>query len=89
MTKDDIIRMTRESQKENFHSDTGHWFHLEVRDLARFAEMVAAAEREACAKVCEAEASVVVVNASEEYQKGKEMGATVCAAAIRERMKND
>lgn len=49
----------------------------------------AAAENEACAKVCEVEASVVVVNASEEYQKGKEMGATVCAAAIRERMKND
>lgn len=44
---------------------------------------------EEAAKVCEAEASVVVVNASEEYQKGKEMGATVCAAAIRERMKND
>ena len=42
---------------------------------------------EDAAKLCEAEASVVVVNASEEYQKGKEMGATVCAAAIRARMK--
>ena len=46
-----------------------------------------AAENEACAKVCEAEAYVVVTNASEEYQKGKEMGSTVCAAVIRWRMK--
>ena len=43
----------------------------------------AAAMKERCAKVCEIEASVVVVNAPEEYQAGREMGATACAAAIR------
>jgi hypothetical protein len=42
-------------------------------------------EREACAKVCEVEASVIVTNASEQYQEGRAMGATVCAAAIRAR----
>ena len=46
-----------------------------------------AAENEACAKVCEVEASAIVTNASEQFQEGRAMGATVCAAAIRERMK--
>jgi hypothetical protein len=51
MTRDDIIRMAREAG-----------LHLYVNDLTeepyaliveRFAALVAAAEREACAKVCE------------------------------------
>ncbi len=49
MTRDDIIRMARESgiiQPEIVFT------HLE-----RFAALVAAAEREACAKVCDAEAN--------------------------------
>jgi hypothetical protein len=45
----------------------------------------AAAENESCAKACEVEASVIVTNASEQYQEGRAMGATVCAAAIRAR----
>ena len=47
----------------------------------------AAAENEACAKVCEVEASVIVTNASEQFQEGRAMGAVVCAEAIRARMK--
>jgi hypothetical protein len=43
------------------------------------------AEREACAKLCEVEATVIVTNTSEQYQEGRSMGATVCAAAIRAR----
>ena len=43
------------------------------------------AEREACAKVCDIEASVNVVNAIEAYQEGRSMGAWVCAALIRAR----
>jgi hypothetical protein len=54
MTREDIIRMAREAedyadtiyQKGEYHPG---W--LEVRDQ-RFAALVAAAEREACAKVC-------------------------------------
>jgi hypothetical protein len=52
MTRDDIIHMARESQRERF-SDGGYWFSMEVRDLAVFAALVAAAEREACAKACD------------------------------------
>jgi hypothetical protein len=51
MTKDDITRMAREA-------NIGTYINLESylvgSHLERFAELVAAAEREACAKVCEA-----------------------------------
>ena len=44
MTKDDVIRMAREA---------GLFTHKEVQpELERFANLVAAAEREACAKLC-------------------------------------
>lgn len=52
MTKDDIIRMAREA---GLNVEQG--FLLRVtgidEDLERFAALVAAAEREACAKVCD------------------------------------
>jgi hypothetical protein len=45
MTKDDIIRMAREA---------GVWDRIGYpAEIERFAALVAAAEREACAKVCE------------------------------------
>ena len=49
MTRDDIIRMAREANL---------WITSDERRAAvvRFANLVAAAEREACAKVCDAEA---------------------------------
>ena len=48
MTRDDVIRMAREAGciKED-------WLEANTRFLGRFAALVAAAEREACAKVCE------------------------------------
>jgi hypothetical protein len=45
MNKDDITRMAREAGFVGFDGDNG--------SLRRFAALVAAAEREACAKVCE------------------------------------
>lgn len=57
-------------------------------ELERFAALVAAAEREECAKVCE-EVSLQAVTAWKlAYQpqdQGREMGADECAAAIRAR----
>ena len=50
MTRDDIIRMAE-------HAGFGmpvQVFQFRVEELERFATFVAAAEREACAKVCEA-----------------------------------
>jgi hypothetical protein len=49
MTKEDIIRMAREASAGNEHRNV--YFELEVEELEAFAALVAAAEREACAKV--------------------------------------
>jgi hypothetical protein len=50
VTRDDIIRMARDA-KLPYEYDTGRILYL--KELERFAALVAAAEREACAKVCE------------------------------------
>ena len=49
MTRDDIIRMAREAGGDDWGI-----FRDFMPELERFAKLVAAAEREACAKVCEA-----------------------------------
>jgi hypothetical protein len=49
MTRDDIIRMAREAGI----GETPGWFNCVEEELERFAELVAAAEREACAKQLE------------------------------------
>jgi hypothetical protein len=50
MTRDDIIRMAREAGMVLGRFDV---WDAELPDLDRFAALVAAAEREACAKVCD------------------------------------
>ena len=49
MTRDDIIRMAREAGAHEKHLV----MYMDFDDLERFAALVAATEREACAKVCE------------------------------------
>ena len=53
MTRDDIIRMAREAEIDA-ESDTLCRYEGWVEPLQRFATLVAAAEREACAKLAEA-----------------------------------
>ena len=48
MTRDDIIRMAREAGASQLENTPGF-----IDYLQSFAALVAAAEREACAKVCE------------------------------------
>ena len=57
MTKEDIIRMAREALKEDDGEDYYaythqiiHWWGKED-EIVKFAELVAAAEREACAQI--------------------------------------
>lgn len=61
MTKDDIIRMAREAgaSTEIKHVTVGNGDGIVFTpdELARFASLVAAVEREACAKVVEADPS--------------------------------
>ena len=56
MKQEDIIRMAREAGMEqdgdNFFSPSHEEIDVHITDLERFAALVAAAEREACAKVC-------------------------------------
>ena len=53
MDRDDIIRMAKEAWLRRtgcVWTEPKHW---SKNELVRFAELVAAAEREACAKVCD------------------------------------
>lgn len=52
MTRDDIVRMAREAG--GHASGFGDRWVVYTPDLERFAALVAAAEREACAALCEA-----------------------------------
>jgi hypothetical protein len=52
MIKEDIIRMAREAGFDPH--DMSDDFTCNLEDIERFASLVAAAEREACAKVVEA-----------------------------------
>ena len=93
MTQDEIIRMAREA---GFEVDEG-LFPFEAaedkyigteRTLERFAALVAAHEREACAKVCEDEIKLYM---SKQYTTDplggyrERFAAEQCAAAIRSR----
>ena len=82
MNRDDIIRMAREAGMErviDFHADGTRTVELPHPDLlARFANLVAAAEREACAKVCEETTAAWTEHLYNE-------GSMDCAAAIRAR----
>ena len=73
MDREDIIRKAREATIKQA-IETPHL--LMVHELERFAALVAAAEREACAKVCE--------DAISSNQVGKNV-CTNLAAAIRAR----
>ncbi|CAB5195105.1 hypothetical protein UFOVP173_46 [uncultured Caudovirales phage] len=61
MNREDIIRMAREAgdadRIDPFTKD-GDWVILTPDELERFAALVASAEREACAKVCEEDDSM-------------------------------
>ena len=50
MTRDDIIRMAREA---GFNHEGYDWNEIVFPIVERFAAIVAAAEREECAKLCE------------------------------------
>jgi hypothetical protein len=75
MDREDIIRMAREA---GFYIDQD-WIDHGLPGFERFAALVAAAEREACAKVCDA------VQKKNEDDGAFMWEARNCAAAIRAR----
>ncbi len=72
MTRGDIIRMAREAGYGDVMSD------LHAPALERFAVLVAAVERETCAKVCDAQVR-------ELGRRREALVAGICAAVIRAR----
>ena len=80
MTKDDIIKLAREAGFEKvvaIHPDGAETVTVApVPELLAFANLVVAAEREACAKVCD--------EINNEYG-GEEVSASWIATAIRAR----
>lgn len=92
MTQDEIIAMAKEAGRYASHQtgETGEWNI--VRDL-RFAALVAAREREACAQVCASEEARALYNfdndleANRPFWNGGSQIATSCEASIRARSK--
>ncbi len=74
MNRDDVVRMAREARLAE-HTHPYKLWSASDDGLERFAKLVAAAEREACAKVCD--------DIDKEY--AEDVLATWCSAAIRER----
>lgn len=80
MDREDIIRMAREAGLGDTGVREGFIFFQPGTDgLERFAALVAAHEREACAKVCE------ILEAEDDSFYAEFSGAIDCAAAIRAR----
>jgi len=80
MTQDEIIEMAKESNLlgviDSFHYNQNNW----LEEATAFAKLVAAKEREACAKVCEELAELSRVSDTDSMWEWGE-----CAAAIRAR----
>lgn len=85
MTRDDIIRMAHEAycSRVNLHTDQ----KASISRLMRFAALVAAIEREACAKVCLMPVDEIqVTDDCSEYVYKDHLD---CAEAIRARTLHD
>ena len=83
MTRDDINRLIQDNGL--FHGTVKIGVIMDINHLEKFAALVVAAEREACAKVCE---ELELKSADGEwgtYVAGWSDGTDDCAAAIRAR----
>lgn len=95
MTDEDIIRMAGEALGAPYSSylEKRRW-DISDKQLKRFAALVAATEREACAQVCDSlHDNIYLVEKTEhypgeygsEYDAGQGNAISECAAAIRTR----
>jgi len=67
MTRDDIIRMAREAGLTIAFTEP---YEDGWQELQEFADFVAAAEREACAKVCDVQIASEALTELEKYRAG-------------------
>lgn len=83
MTRDEIIKFAKACG-----DDVEHTLPEDIDFLHRFAELVAANEREECAKLCESYDDRLETLRDADYQSdlaGRQAGAARCAFAIRSR----
>ena len=88
MTRDDVIRMAREAGVVDLSPYYTIPWGGQAAALERFSDLVAAAEREACAKACEDYEEHIETLRDGEYQAelaGRQAGAARCAVAIHAR----
>ena len=93
MTQEEIIAMAKEASSMERLPWNGEWIFRSKKELMAFAALVAAKEREACAKVCDAErqdfggvaAGPMTTDAGKRVHEAMAAGAATCAAAIRAR----
>ena len=91
MTRDDIIRMAKESGLDSILDDwlheftPGNWPKTDIQELDHFVALVAAAEREGCAVVCEKLPETFRAAADEFGYIAQQPTAENYAAAIRAR----
>lgn len=85
-TREDIIKMAREAGAIPIHKEPRELALVKVEIIKRFFHMAQAAEREACAVLCETyEVPNQVLGAHPDYLEGKRMAFHQAAAAIRAR----
>jgi uncharacterized protein YaeQ len=88
MTRDDILRLGHETDLFIYNGDNTSltiWLIPTEEKLLKFANLVAAAEREACAKVCEELPNTFKIAAEEFGYTAEQPTAENYAAAIRTR----
>ena len=90
MDREELTRIAREAGIRIHKIDDMHLHQISTRLLERFASLVAAAERERCAKVCDQVQShhqdkMEITSDHDEYdfREAEACGAEDCAAAIR------
>lgn len=87
MTREQIIRMAREAGISMANSNLLPAPNGEVEALERFADLVAAAEREECAKICESRFGTMSMYGSIKDVNLHNSAVNGCAAAIRNKGK--
>lgn len=80
---DDKIKQLAIKAGAQYFQHADYWMTTDL-NIHQFAELVAASEREACAKVCES-----LRPSKSEYDQRFYDGCTASSAAIRARSKND
>jgi hypothetical protein len=80
MTQDEIIEMATQAELNLYVHDLTEKRYIEV--IETFAKLVAAKEREACAKLCDSTVEQTYISG---YTGAVHSGKRACAAAIRAR----